>query len=355
MSWCCSRTPRSRGAGSRCGLSACSGWRTRRAPTPRSSPCRRTTLPTPMRTTCPTCRNACSTRSSTSSTSTRCSSPTSRRPRVGTKAARRRGRDRCRAATLRGALTLPAPVVLVGLDAADAGCVADGPTPASCPPSPRCGRAASRAPPPARRRSGTTARGAASRPASARVVTGGGSLGTTDRERTTGRRRASSTIPFPSFWGRLAEQGKRFVVFDVPKSPLGDTHGNVVVADWLAHHAHRNRVFGTRLPRRRVSRGAASRVTAWWSRRGTAATSARASSIPTRSSRCLVGAAPRARARSSTCSRPTSSMRRSSCSVRRTARVTRHGATIECVLDAYRDIDARSGADRRRRRARRRR
>ena len=34
---CCSRTRRSRAAGSGSGPSACSGWRTRRAPTPRSS------------------------------------------------------------------------------------------------------------------------------------------------------------------------------------------------------------------------------------------------------------------------------------------------------------------------------
>jgi predicted AlkP superfamily phosphohydrolase/phosphomutase len=47
-----------------------------------------------------------------------------------------------------------------------------------------------------------------------------------------------SAISSDSFWGALAAQGKRCVVFDVPKSPRGDTGGNVVVADWLAHHAH---------------------------------------------------------------------------------------------------------------------
>ncbi len=51
-----------------------------------------------------------------------------------------------------------------------------------------------------------------------------------------------ASIPFDSFWGALAAQGTRSLVFDLPKSPLGDGGGNVIVADWLAHHAHTMRV-----------------------------------------------------------------------------------------------------------------
>jgi predicted AlkP superfamily phosphohydrolase/phosphomutase len=151
-------------------------------------------------------------------------------------------RDRRCAAALRGALILPAPVVLIGMDAADAGLVARGMDDDELP-----AIAALRA----RGLSGTiiSPRALGDDGAWCSFATGVGPgrhgrrfqwhypAGTYDWVPA-----RVSAIPCPSFWGRLAEQGKRSVVFDLPKSPLGDGNGNVIVADWLAHHAHGNRV-----------------------------------------------------------------------------------------------------------------
>jgi predicted AlkP superfamily phosphohydrolase/phosphomutase len=45
-------------------------------------------------------------------------------------------------------------------------------------------------------------------------------------------------VPVAAFWNALAADGLRFVVVDAPKSPLGHAADNVVITDWLAHHAH---------------------------------------------------------------------------------------------------------------------
>jgi predicted AlkP superfamily phosphohydrolase/phosphomutase len=45
-------------------------------------------------------------------------------------------------------------------------------------------------------------------------------------------------VPVAAFWNTLAADGFRFVVVDAPKSPLGYAADNVVITDWLAHHAH---------------------------------------------------------------------------------------------------------------------
>ena len=152
------------------------------------------------------------------------------------------GGDRRRAAALHGALTLPAPLVLIGIDAADAGLVTrwtdDGELPAIA----------------ALRARGMT--GAVTSPralgddgawCSCATGVGPGRHGRRFQQRYRPGTydwvdAPTSAILFDAFWGALARQGKRFVVFDFPKSPLGDEPGNVIVADWLAHHAHDSRV-----------------------------------------------------------------------------------------------------------------
>ena len=146
--------------------------------------------------------------------------------------------NRRRPAALRGALTLSAPLVLIGVDAADAGLVtrwiADGSLPALA----------------ALRERGVW--GAVTSPqalgddgAWCSFATG---VGPGRHGRRFQRRYKPGTydwvtapvsaIPLASFWGALAAQGKRCAVVDLPKSPLGDAPGNVIVANWLAHHAH---------------------------------------------------------------------------------------------------------------------
>ena len=130
-------------------------------------------------------------------------------------------RDRRRSAALRGALTLPAPLVLIGVDAADVGLVTrwmdDGSLPALA---------------------SLRARGVWGAVTSPRALGDDGawcSFATGVGPGVHGRRfqwhyqpgtydwvtSPIPSIPVDAFWGALGGQGKRFAVFDVPKSPVG--------------------------------------------------------------------------------------------------------------------------------------
>jgi len=150
-------------------------------------------------------------------------------------------RDRRGEAALRGALTLPAPLVLIGLDAVDPSLVTEGIAAGALPALAALRDRGAWGPV-------TGARALGDDGAWCSFATG---VGPGRHGRRYHRRYEPGTydwvtapvpaISGPSFWGALAEQGKRFAVFDVPKSPVGDAPGNVIVADWLAHHAHTTR------------------------------------------------------------------------------------------------------------------